>query len=213
MKSIKNCKLYLILDAEVVSYKELLSVARRSLKAGVGIIQIRDKKASARDLINFFFSLKRIVKNRVPIIINDRLDVAWVCRADGVHLGQEDIPVRKARRILGSSFLIGCSCQNMAAVKRAQHDSADYIGFGSVFRTLTKPERKPMNLKLLSKVVQQATIPVFGIGGIGLNNIHLVIDHGCNRVAVCRALCRSKKVTQKTRSLINLLSNARVIQR
>ena len=205
LRSLRNSKLYLILDTEVAGYDQLFKIAKESVPAGVDIVQLRDKEGSARDILKFSKLILKILRNRIPYIVNDRLDLALASGAAGVHLGGDDLPLSLARKLTGKKFIIGVSCQNMDQVKAAQKYGADYIGFGSVFKTLTKPLRQPMDLKLLEKVNAQSKIPLFAIGGISENNISILKSIGIKRIAVCRSICDAKDVAQATGHLKNLL--------
>lgn len=199
-KLLHRSSVYLILDASVNTYPELLSIVKSALACGIGIIQLRDKKGSARDIIAFSRKVLQLTKGRILYIINDRVDLCLAVKADGVHVGQDDLPILMARKILGPKLLIGTSAQNKKHLKRAHEDRVDYLGFGSVFQTLTKPEREAMDQRLLSYVYRQAKLPVFAIGGITLKQSALLKDLGVNRVAVCREVCQAvapkKVITQ-----------------
>lgn len=202
---LSSCKLYLVLDREIYDYQKLLKIAAQALKGGVDIIQLRDKKGVARDVLEFSRQLKKIAQGKVPYIINDRVDLALAAGASGVHLGQEDLSVALARNILGKKAIIGVSCQTKEAVLQAQRAQADYIGFGSIFKTLTKPYRQPMDLNLLADVYHSSKIPLFAIGGIGLNNISVLKGKGINHVAICRNICLAKDILKTTFQLKNIL--------
>ncbi len=193
-----NAELYLILDRQVNDDGRLFEIARESIRHGVDIIQLRDKPGTARDTMKCFQGILRAVNGRVPVIINDRVDLAIAAGADGVHLGQDDVPVKDARRILGPKATIGVSCQSYEQARQAQLEGADYIGFGSVFKTLTKPDRNSMNLDLLKKVVREIPIPVFAIGGISLQNIADLRAIGVKHFAVCRAICKARNIREAT---------------
>lgn len=205
MRSNKKClsdaKLYLILDTQVNSYKQLLDILKKSIRGGVDIVQLRDKSGSAKDILAFSKEAQKIIGKKVPFIINDRVDLAIVTGASGVHLGQEDIPIKQARRMMGENALIGISCQNLEHARKAQKDGADYIGFGSIFKTQTKPGRSPMDLDILKRVIRDIKVPVFAIGGINSGNIGLLRKIGVDRVAVCREICLAKDVSRISRIL------------
>ena len=150
---VHSSRLYLVLDAGVNPYRKLLEILQQSVGHGVDIVQLRDKKGTARDILAFSRAARQIIRGKIPYLINDRVDLAGLA-ADGVHLGQEDIPIVEAREILGASAIIGVSCQTLDATRCAQAQGADYIGFGSVFKTLTKPHRRPQDSRLLKKVAK-----------------------------------------------------------
>jgi len=194
----QSFRLYLILDTQVHDYSQLLVIAKKAIGAGVDIIQLRDKQGSAKNIIKFSEKLLSLTRGRIPYIINDRVDLALVCQADGVHLGQEDISLKDARKIVGEKIIVGVSCQTVGHAKKAQEQGADYIGFGSVFKTLTKPERVPMNLTLLKRIVKNIKIPTFAIGGITLDNLFKIQSVGIKRIAVCRSVSEASNVGSMT---------------
>lgn len=197
-KRLQNCKLYLILDTAVNSYHELFEITTLAVRSGVDIIQLRDKKGTARDILKFSKEILKITRRKVPYIMNDRVDLAKAVSADGVHLGQEDLSVDFARRCLGKRAIIGKSCQTLEHIKQADKEKADYVGFGSVFKTLTKPGRTPMDMNMLKKAAKQSWMPVFAIGGITLDNLSTITSLGINRIAVCREICLAKDVGKVT---------------
>jgi thiamine-phosphate pyrophosphorylase len=178
--------LYLILDAGVVGYDELFVKMKIAVHSGVDIVQLRDKLGTSREALKFAQRALAWLGKRALFIVNDRIDIARISGADGVHLGQDDLPVREARRMLGPRAIIGKSCQTLLHVRAACREGADYIGFGSVFKTLTKPGRKPMDLARLRAAAQVSRVPLFAIGGITRQNVKRVISCGVARVAVCR---------------------------
>lgn len=195
-KLLHQAELYLILDRQVNDDGRLFEIAWESIRHGVDIIQLRDKLGAARDTLRCLKGILRAVNGRVPVIINDRADLASLTGADGVHLGQDDVPVKDARRMLGTKAIIGVSCQSYEHARQAQLAGADYIGFGSVFKTLTKPERNPMNLDLLKKVIQEVSVPVFAIGGIRAQNIAALRTIGVKHFAICRAVCTARNIKE-----------------
>jgi thiamine-phosphate pyrophosphorylase len=193
-KHVRDCNLYLILDTAVYSYKKLFTIAQKAVRSGVDILQLRDKDGKAEDIMAFANEINKITKGRIPFIINDRIDLAFITSAAGVHLGQDDLDVKETRKIYKEEKLIGLSCQTLDHFNMSKKLPIDYIGFGSVFKTLTKPGRAPMKLDLLKDIVRNATVPVFAIGGITLKNIDLLTAIGVRRVAVCRAICEAKNI-------------------
>ena len=192
-KVIGRVKLYLILDAQVLDYEDLLDVLKDSVRGGIDIVQLRDKKGSAKEILDFCRKVIKVTRHRVPFIVNDRADLALLSGADGLHVGQDDISYPQARKLMGSDKIIGISCQNLKQARAAQALGADYIGFGSVFQTQTKPERQAMDLDLLQKVIRQVNIPVFPIGGISRSEYREINSFGSHpRAAVCRDILLAK---------------------
>lgn len=202
---LKDARLYLVLDSSVAGFEKLLKVLKKSVDAGVGIVQLRSKEGSTAEILAFCKKAARYVNGKALFIVNDRLDLTLASGADGVHLGQEDLPLVLARRLLGRKTMIGISCQTLAQARRAERDGADYIGFGSVFKTKTKPERSPMNAKLISLVSAKIKIPVFFIGGITPTNLSQVIEYGAKRIAVTRSICEAKDVGLEAKKFLKRL--------
>lgn len=198
-KLLNDARLYLILDRQVNSYAKLFEIAKKAIFAGVDIVQLRDKTGSAKDILGFSKRILKLTKNRIPYIINDRIDLAMISRSSGVHLGQEDVSLTQARKMMSNKALIGISCQTFDHAQKAQKEGADYIGFGSVFKTFTKPDRTPMDIRLLKKVIQKISIPVFAIGGINLKNIAALKKIGVKQIVVCRAIAQSRNVAETVR--------------
>lgn len=196
----------MILDTQVNNYFELIDILRKSVQSGVDIVQLRDKRGNAKDILAFAKQAKKITKDKVPFVINDRVDLVLISDVSGVHVGQEDISLNDARNLLGKKKIIGVSCQNMAHVKCAQLQGADYVGFGSVFKTDTKPDRLPMDLQLLREAGRSCRIPLFAIGGINRNNISIIKDLGIKRAAVCRDICCSKDVPRTVQEYRSVLT-------
>ncbi|HBG60973.1 MAG TPA: thiamine phosphate synthase [Candidatus Omnitrophica bacterium] len=193
-KLLRNSRLYLILDAQVNSYSELFEIAKKAVLGKVDIVQLRDKSGNIKDILKFSEKLKKLTDGKMPFILNDRPDLALAVSASGVHVGQDDIPIKYARKILGKNAIIGVSCQNYIHAQKAQDDGADYVGLGSIHKTLTKPDRQPMDVDLIKKITKNIKIPVFAIGGIQISNIAEVKIFGIERFAVCRAICQAKDI-------------------
>lgn len=202
---LNDARLYLVLDHDVLPLDRLYKVLRESVQAGVPIVQLRCKSGSSRDILDFSKRAVRFLKGTVPFIVNDRADLALAAGADGVHLGQEDLPLRCARKILGRRKIIGVSCQTLADARRAEADGADYIGFGSVFKTRTKPGRQPMDLDVVARVARRIKIPVFFIGGITLRNAGEIMARGAQRIAVTRAVCLADNIGATTKEFLQFL--------
>jgi len=174
--------------------KEPISgIGRKLAKSGAGIIQLRDKDSSRREVLKEAVLLKQGLKGTGALfIVNDYLDVAIASESDGLHIGQFDLPIKEARRKLGDDKLIGVSCSNLKQALQAQASGADYIGIGPVFKTGTKPGSKPIGLKAIKDLKRKISIPVFALGGINSGNLEKIISSGINRVALCRAILNAK---------------------
>ena len=209
-KQLLRSKLYIILDTQVLAYPELFKILKESVRSGEVVVQLRDKFGKARDSLRFIRKALEFLDRRVPFIVNDRVDLALAAGASGVHLGQDDIPLKDARKILGPKALIGISCQTLAQARQAESGGADYVGFGSVFKTLTKPERSPMDLRLLARVARTLKIPVYAIGGITGENLSCLTARGVQRVAVTRAVCLNGRVGQTIKFFLERLNSVKM---
>jgi len=179
---ITDCK------ACVLTYEDMIL---RSLKAGVRWVQYRDKERSKRKVYEESVKLRRTTKNFDAVfIINDYSDIASAAGADGVHLGQDDLPIREARKIMGDDKIIGISTHSLEQAMDAERDGANYIGFGPIFHTMTKDAGSPKGIEMLHEIKKQVHLPVVAIGGINLENIRLVLDTGSDAVAVASAILR-----------------------
>jgi thiamine-phosphate pyrophosphorylase len=166
------------------------------------VIQLRDKTASARQLLEEAKRLLPLTEAAgIPLIVNDRVDVARSVGADGVHLGQDDLPVEDARSILGQNRLIGKSTHTFEQACTAQAQGVDYIGLGPVFPTPTKPDYGSVGTELLRQVAPHIWLPVVCIGGINGENIQQVVEAGAKCVAVVRAICSAEDPESAARHL------------
>jgi len=190
--ALERWKLYVITDACAPTIESLLNTARLAIRGGASVIQLRDKKSSDPELVKAAKQLLVVTRESgVPLIINDRIEVARLSGAQGVHLGQEDGPLAKAREILGVDAIIGRSTHNPEQALAAVKEGADYIGVGPVFQTPTKPAYLPVGLEFIKFAAKSITIPFVAIGGIDSSNIKQVLDAGARRVAVVRAVMAS----------------------
>lgn len=176
---------------------------QRALKAGVRILQLRCKGLEDGLFLNLAQRFRRLTKiNNALFLINDRIDIAFFSKADGVHLGQDDLPVALARKILGKDKIIGKSTHSLTEAVQAQSEKVDYIGFGPIFRTETKPDRDAIGPDAIKQLIKHMKIPFFAIGGINQNNIRGVISAGAKRIAVFSAILSKKDSGQATRDLL-----------
>ena len=193
-------RLYLILDKDACAGNDLKKILIQAIAGGIDIVQLRDKSSPTKDTIRLGAKLLEICRKAgIPLIINDRLDVALAIDADGLHVGQDDLPVRCARKILGRQKIIGISCHSIKDVIAAQKEKCDYLGFGPVFKTLTKPWAHATGIKALRKALLISKKPIFAIGGITEKKLGDFV--GCKplRIAVIREIClaRNPKETAK----------------
>jgi thiamine-phosphate pyrophosphorylase len=164
-------------------------MTRKVLTRGVRWVQFREKERSRHDMYGEAVRLKKLTRDyNAVLIINDFLDIAVCVGAEGVHLGQDDFPLKEARKIVGKNKIIGISTHSLKQAREAEKNGADYIGFGPVFTTSTKDAGKPKGIEMLHEVKKQVSIPVVAIGGIGLGNISSVLQTGIDAVAVASAI-------------------------
>lgn len=204
-KLLEKSRLYLIID-NVVCRNKVVSIAARIKETGIDIVQYRDKISSKEAVLKNAQRLKKLLFNSgISFIINDFVDIAKITDCDGVHLGQDDIPIKIARQLLGPDKIIGISCHNLRQALAAQGEGADYISVGPVFSTATKPEYRPLGLGLIKGISKKIKIPLFAIGGISENNIDSVLSSGAKRVAICRAICQSRNIVFTVDRITNYL--------
>jgi len=199
--------LYAITDEHLLK-EDFTKKVEKALKFGVDIIQYRAKKKDAKDMIEEAIALKKLcIKYNVPLIINDRIDIALAIDADGVHVGQEDIPVLYVRKLIGNNKILGLSTKNLNHVEEANKLPVDYIGFGSIFPTNTKENAKVAGLEKLKKAVEISLQPVIAIGGINENNIDEVLKTGCSGVAIVSAIFAGENIEENTKNLKEKIKN------
>ena len=181
--------LYVILDREILSEKKMLHVASCAGRAGAGMIQLRVKSASVNEAIKIGKAVKRITdRYKIPLVVNDRLEVALAIGADGLHIGRGDIDIKLAKKLLGDGKLIGASAASLEEIIAAKKAGADYLGIGPIFRTPIKGDCRPKGIVLLKRI-KKIGIPFFAIGGIDLWNIRKLVKAGFKKAAVIRAVC------------------------
>ncbi|MER3493227.1 MAG: thiamine phosphate synthase [Mastigocladus sp. ERB_26_2] len=186
---------------------KLLEIVEAALKGGLTLVQYRDKNVDDAVRLQQAQKLRQLCSNYNAIfIINDRVDIALAVDADGVHLGQQDMPIAIARQLLGPHRLIGRSTTNSDEMQRAIKEGADYIGVGPVYETPTKEGKPAAGLEYVSYVAKNCSIPWFAIGGINPNNINDVIDAGAKRVAVVRGIMQAEQPTLVTQYFLSQLN-------
>ncbi|MFC1804743.1 thiamine phosphate synthase [Candidatus Omnitrophota bacterium] len=205
-KSLAGSALYAVVDKKTLGGVSFFTAAKKLKRAGVSILQLRDKQSARRDVIFEARRLKALLKKRSLFIINDYLDIARITDADGIHLGQDDLPIELARKILGPDKLIGISCHSLKQAKQAEIEGADYISIGPVYRTPTKPQYKAVGIRTLRMVARSIKIPVFAIGGINQKNIDKILSAGARRVAVCRLACKKNIPVKDLKQLSKVIA-------
>jgi thiamine-phosphate diphosphorylase len=196
--------LYIITDEELFPGRSHLLIAEEAIAGGARIIQMRDKHASDRQFYLVACQLRDLTRKRgAMFLVNDRVDVAAAVEADGVNIGQTDLPVEAARKILGKNVIIGVSVNSLEQALEAEESGADYVGFGPVFPTTTKPDAgSATGLDALANVCSVVRIPVVAIGGISVNNIASVAAVGAACAAVVSAVVCADDMVKATRELL-----------
>lgn len=185
MKAQPDYSIYLVTDNGCLQGRALIDCVREALEGGVTLVQYRAKTASSAEMYAEVLQLKALCDSfNVPLIINDRLDIAMSVGAAGVHLGQDDLPCAAARKILGDDYIIGVSAHNPAEAKAALQSGADYLGCGAVFGTATKADVKKLGTEGLTAICKAKGLPVVGIGGVTADNYREVRAAGADGAAI-----------------------------
>ncbi len=203
--------IYAIIDQEWIGDRSIESIAEGMIRGGVGVIQYRDKKSEEKFFYESAAKLRRLIHaHSVPLIINDRVDMAIDVKADGVHLGQEDLNVDQARKLSHGKLLIGSSVSSSDEFEKVK--DADYFGIGAVYTTKTKMDAKMGGIELIREIRTLTDKPLIGIGGITVQNLASVIQAGCDGVAVISAImsrndieCATQELVQKVREVQSVL--------
>jgi thiamine-phosphate pyrophosphorylase len=203
--------LYLVTDRSLARGRAMLDIVRAAVQGGVTCVQLREKTCATREFIEEALAVKEFLRSRgVPLIINDRLDVALAVGADGVHLGQKDMPLAAARAIVTDTMLIGISAESLADAVAAQQGGADYLGVSPIFATPTKTDAAaPLGLVGLQAIRRAVDIPLVGIGGLNRQNAAAVVRCGADGVAVVSAIVAAEDPEQAARELLQVIRSAR----
>ncbi|MEG0249251.1 MAG: hydroxyethylthiazole kinase [Peptostreptococcus sp.] len=200
--------MYLITDEASCLGKDLYKSVEESIKGGANLVQLREKNVSTREFFERAVKLKEIChKHNVPLIINDRIDIALAIDADGVHLGQSDMPIELAKKIIGHQKIVGISAGNMKEAISAQESGADYIGVGAVFNTDTKKDADYVSKELLCEMTSNLHIPVLAIGGIKLDNLDYLRATDIEGICVISDILKNTDCKKRTEDLIGKFRN------
>ena len=203
--------LYLVTDAPLSLGRSHRQVVEAAIAGGVTVVQYREKGATTRRMVEEAHGLRELCRRRaVPFIVNDRLDVALAVDADGLHVGQDDLPASLARRLIGRGKLLGVSAESPEEAVRAQADGADYVGASPIFATPTKPDAPPpLGIEGLRLIAAAVSIPVVAIGGINRDNAAAMVEAGAAGIAVVSALVSAEDVESAARSLYAVVAKAK----
>lgn len=206
MKDI-DLSLYLVTDNSD-DVEKFLKTIEEAIKGGVSVVQIREKTADTLEFYNLALQVKEITtKYNVPLIINDRVDVALAIDADGVHVGQSDMPCDITRKLIGENKILGVSAATIEEAKKAERDGADYIGTGAVFPTKTKDDAPSITKEDLKEITESINIPTVAIGGITLENASQLKDTGIAGLSVVSAIMSSDNPKKSSEELLNIFNS------
>lgn len=203
--------LYLVTDRGLARGRTTLEIVSAAVDGGATVVQLREKDCSTRDFIEQALAIKEFLEDRgVPLIINDRVDVAQAVKADGVHLGQTDMPLGLAKKILGDSMIIGISAESLQDAIEAERGGADYLGVSPIYATPTKTDTAPpLGLEGLREIRKAVELPLVGIGGLTGKNAAEVIRSGADGVAVVSAIVAADDPEAAARELKQVIEEAR----
>ena len=202
--------LYLVTDRRWLGERTLWDGIEEAILGGVTLVQLREKEISSKEYLELAQRVKEVTdRHGIPLIINDRIDIAMAIDADGVHLGPEDLPVPLARKLMGNGKIIGSSAASVAEALLFQAQGADYLGVGAVFPTATKQGTEKVGLEDLREIKSAVHIPVVAIGGIRAENAKPVMETGVDGVAVVSAIMAHTDIREAARQLLSLLKRAK----
>lgn len=202
MKAQPDYSIYLVTDDGCLQGRALIDCVRKALEGGVTLVQYRTKTAASAEMYAEALQLKALCNSfNVPLIINDRLDIAMAVGAAGVHLGQDDLPCAAARKILGEDYIIGVSAHNPAEAAEALESGADYLGCGAVFGTATKADVKKLGTDGLAAICKAKGLPVVGIGGVTADNYREVRAAGADGAAIVSGILAQPDIRATVRAI------------
>lgn len=199
-----NYELYLCTDRGLMTSDTIEQSVEQGILGGVSFVQLREKDCSSREFFDLACRVKEITDRfKVPFVINDRVDIALVCGADGVHLGQSDLPCSEVRKAVGDDFIIGVSCSEISQAIKAEKDGADYIGVGAMYSTQTKTDAKSVSLEKLKEIRNAVSIPIVVIGGINMDTADDFAGTGIDGFAVVSAVVSQKDIKKAAENMKN----------
>ena len=205
MKNKIDYTLYLCTDRGLMSTETVEESVELAIKGGCTVVQLREKDCSSLDFYNIALNVKKITDEyNVPLIINDRIDIALAVDAAGVHIGQSDLPASIVRKIIGNDKIIGVSAATVDEAVRAKNDGADYLGIGAMYVTNTKKDTRPVTIETLKEIRKVVNIPLVVIGGINKHTVPDFKGTDIDGIAVISAIIAEKDIEQAARDLLNL---------
>jgi len=209
LRKLNECQLYGILDLSYIDNSDAVSVADAMIEGGVDLIQLRGKERPIEELVDLAATLHELTaRSSTPLIVNDHAEIAVKVPVQGVHVGQDDDAVADVRQRVDREILVGKSTHSLDQALAGQREGADYLGFGPIFATPTKPDYQPIGLKEIEGVHRDVVLPIFCIGGIKIDNLKQVITAGARRVAIVSGLLKAVDIAEYARTCKNLLNSA-----
>ena len=207
MSVLSECRLYGIIDLGYVEACNAAHIAAQMIKGGVDLIQLRGKNKLLGELVDLSAELHELAaKSSTPLIVNDHAEIARRVAVEGVHVGQDDDSIEIVRQKAAREILVGKSTHSLEQARAAQREGADYIGFGPIFATPTKPDYAPIGLEQITHVHAEVNLPIFCIGGINIGNLQSVIDAGAKRVVMVSALLKAHSIVDYARCVTDMLA-------
>jgi thiamine-phosphate pyrophosphorylase len=207
MSVLSECRLYGIIDLGYVEASDTAPIAEQMIEGGVDLIQLRGKNKSIEELVELSKELHELTaKSATPLIVNDYAEVASSTPVEGVHVGQDDDSIEVVRQKVARDILVGKSTHSLEQACAAEREGADYIGFGPIFATPTKPDYAPIGLENITRVHAEVNLPIFCIGGINIDNLQRVIDAGAKRVVMVSALLKAHNIVDYARCATDMLA-------
>ena len=203
-----SLKLYLVTDSDILKDRNFYECIEEALKGGVTMLQLREKEASGKEFLEKAIKLRELTKKYIVIfIINDRVVIAMLCDADGVHVGQSDIPANEVRKIIGKDKIVGVSARTIKEAMVAKENGADYLGVGAMFTTTTKLDAKSVTIDQLKAIKKEVKLPIVTIGGLSLNNIEKLKECNIDGFAVVSAILGAVDIKLECEKWIEKINN------
>ena len=208
MKPEIDYSIYLVTDSELMSTETLMQAVEQAIKGGCTLVQLREKELSSLDFYDTALKVKAITSGyNIPLIINDRVDIAMAVDAEGVHIGQSDLPAKIVRRLIGNDKIMGISVSCLSEAVQAEKDGADYLGVGAMFATETKTDVELVSIDTLKHIIQKIDLPIVVIGGINKNTIPMFTGIGIDGIAIVSAIISERDIAAAAHSLKSLFED------
>ncbi|WP_455544513.1 thiamine phosphate synthase [Intestinibacter sp.] len=202
----KDLKMYLITDSDILKDRDFYKCIEDGLKGGATMLQLREKNTDGGEFLEKALKLRELTrKYNAKFIINDRIDIALLCDADGVHVGQSDIDAKSARKLIGQDKILGVSARTIEEAQRAKEDGADYLGIGAMFTTSTKLDAKSVSFEVLQDIKEKVNLPFVLIGGINLNNVCELKQFNPDGYAIISAILKEEDICAEVKKWIDVI--------